>query len=161
MDFQADKQFKRIDYMRRHVFKRVSESTLAYLSDCPMKVTLNILKDYYPECLNASLNESYSEDGISMLDASMDDKQSLKSFLTSQTTKNQDKMGSSAPPTGFTKKPPAAIYENNEVMSRLEEDVKLAEKKKLEQRRAAEAKERSRREKNKSEKEKDKECVIY
>lgn len=62
IDFVEDKQFKRIDYLRRHSFKNISESTLAYISDCPIKFTLNVMKDYNEECLNASFNnEDYSE----------------------------------------------------------------------------------------------------
>ena len=44
IDFDEGKQFKRIDYMRRHSFKNISESTLAYISDCPIKFTLNVMK---------------------------------------------------------------------------------------------------------------------
>lgn len=46
-----------IGYQRRHCFKQVSESTLAYISDCPIKFVLNLMKDYNEECLNSSFNE--------------------------------------------------------------------------------------------------------
>lgn len=46
-----------MNYLRRHCFKEVSESTLAYISDCPMKLTLNLMKDYNEECLNTSFNQ--------------------------------------------------------------------------------------------------------
>ena len=46
IDFVQDKQFKRVDYMRRHCFKNISEATLAYISDCPVKFSLNVMKDY-------------------------------------------------------------------------------------------------------------------
>lgn len=49
--------------MRRHSFQNISESTLAYMSDCPIKFTLNVMKDYHDEVLNASFNDEYSEDG--------------------------------------------------------------------------------------------------
>jgi len=63
VDFVAEKQFKKIDYMRRHSFQNISESTLAYMSDCPIKFTLNVMKDYNEEVLNASFNnDEYSED---------------------------------------------------------------------------------------------------
>lgn len=42
--------------MRRHSFKNISETTLAYISDSPIKFTLNVMKDYNEECLNASFN---------------------------------------------------------------------------------------------------------
>lgn len=45
-DFNEQKQFKRIDYMRRHSFRNISETTLAYISDCPIKFNINVMKDY-------------------------------------------------------------------------------------------------------------------
>jgi hypothetical protein len=56
IDFVENKEFKRIDYLRRHCFKNISEATLAYISDCPIKFNLNVMKDYNEECLNASFN---------------------------------------------------------------------------------------------------------
>ena len=44
INYVEEKLFKRIDYMRRHSFKNISESTLAYISDCPVKFTLNVMK---------------------------------------------------------------------------------------------------------------------
>lgn len=51
-----------INYLRRHCLKEISERTLAYLSDCPIKLTLHIMKDYNEECLHSSFNESYGSE---------------------------------------------------------------------------------------------------
>ena len=42
--------------MRSYSFKNISETTLAYISDSPIKFTLNVMKDYNEECFNASFN---------------------------------------------------------------------------------------------------------
>jgi hypothetical protein len=129
VDFVADKQFKRIDYMRRHSFQNISESTLAYMSDCPIKFTLNVMKDYNEEVLNASFNnEEYSEDNEhSELDksiTSLDDKSSVRSRQNSEVDLKELalKKGESKK-SDFSKKP-AVIYENTELITKLETEAK-------------------------------------
>lgn len=134
VDFVADKQFKRIDYLRRHTFQNISESTLAYISDCPIKFTLNVMKDYNEEVVNASFNnEEYSEDNEhSELDKSMtsgDDKNSVRSRQNSLNDVGEMalKRGDSKK-SDFTKKP-AVIYENTELINKLETDAKKEQEK--------------------------------
>jgi hypothetical protein len=121
VDFVADKQFKKIDYMRRHSFQNISESTLAYMSDCPIKFTLNVMKDYNEEVLNASFNEDYSEDGDHTdLDKSLtsqhsEDKQSVRSRNQSLSDVNEAVLPKKS---DFSKKP-SIIYENTELINKL------------------------------------------
>jgi hypothetical protein len=57
--------------MHRHCFKNISEATLAYISDCPIKFTLNVMKDYNEECLNASFNDDADSEEGTVLDTSL------------------------------------------------------------------------------------------
>lgn len=86
VDFVEEKQFKRIDYMRRHSFKNISESTLAYLSDCPIKFTLNVMKDYNEECLNASFNSELSDSEQSSSDLNTSQYSDNKSVVSKKSS---------------------------------------------------------------------------
>lgn len=130
VDFVADKQFKKIDYLRRHSFQNISESTLAYMSDCPIKFTLNVMKDYNEEVLNASFNnDDYSEDNDqSELDKSMtsqnsEDKQSVRSRNQSLSELTNPNLKRTEPKSDFSKKP-SVIYENTELINKLESEAK-------------------------------------
>ena len=59
-DFKSYQDEHELHYLRRHAFKEVSESTLAYVSDCPIRLTLKVMKDYNEECLNSSFNQDLS-----------------------------------------------------------------------------------------------------
>lgn len=138
VDFVADKQFKKIDYMRRHSFQNISESTLAYMSDCPIKFTLNVMKDYNAEVLNASFNnDEYSEDNEpSELDRSMtsinsgEDKQSVRSRNQSLTSDiNDPTLRRNEPKKSDFSKKPSIIYENTELINKLETEAKKEQEK--------------------------------
>jgi hypothetical protein len=133
VDFVADKQFKKIDYLRRHSFQNISESTLAYMSDCPIKFTLNVMKDYNEEVLNASFNnDDYSEDNEqSELDRSLtslnsgEDKGSVRSRNQSigEVAVDPNLRRNEPKKSDFSKKP-SVIYENTELINKLEAEAK-------------------------------------
>jgi hypothetical protein len=112
IEFIEDKQFKRIDYMRRHCFKNISESTLAYISDCPMKFTLNVMKEYNEECLNASFNEDVdSENASSEHDTSgVMDNRSVNSRKDSISSLSKEILNQVQPPKSNFSKKPNIIY---------------------------------------------------
>lgn len=102
------------------------------MSDCPIKFTLNVMKDYHDEVLNASFNnDEYSEDGEpNELDRSMSsvasggDEKSVRSRNQSINEAKVDPDLQRIPQkSDFTKKP-SIIYENTELINKLESEAK-------------------------------------
>ena len=114
--------------MRRHSFRNISESTLAYISDCPVKFSVNVMKDYNEEVLNASFNEEYeeSEQSGDLELSGFTDTRSVHSKKSSITASVNLPKGEE-PRANFAKKKPTPIFENTDLVSKWENDAKVIE----------------------------------
>ena len=86
--------------MFRHSLRNITEQTLAYISDCPMRFTLNLLFEYDDDLSN--MTSSFICQSESSLNISSLSEKSPKSEAPSSA-------GSMSSPSSFGKKKPAII----------------------------------------------------